>query len=220
MTQSASQAADPGSKADPAEEVEITEAAGATAPGEAIKADAAEIDEASDGADDDQPTATDERDEKIKTLEDRVIRIMADMENLRRRAEREKTDAHQFAVTGFARDLLSAADNMRRALESVPEAAREDDTLTSFLSGVEMTERELLNAFEKHGVKRIEPEGEKFDHNFHQAMFEVNETDAPSGTILQVLQPGYTLNGRLLRAAMVGVARPKSAKPQGVDTKV
>ncbi len=165
---------------------------------------------------------------EIAALKDQLLRALAETENLRRRAQREKEDASKFAITGFARDLLPVADNLRRALEAVaPEALATDEALKSLVTGVEMTERQLLAAFETHGMQRIDPMGQKFDSNLHQAMFEVPGTDQPAGTVVQVLQPGYVLNERLVRAAMVGVAKgePQPANDGGgpdgrVDTVV
>jgi molecular chaperone GrpE len=156
--------------------------------------------------------------EESAALKDQLLRTMADMENLRRRAQREKEDAARFGISGFARDLLAVADNLRRALEAVaPEALAGDEALKSLVTGVEMTERELLGAFEKHGLKRVDPLGQKFDSNLHQAMFEVPGTGQPHGTVVQVMQPGYVLSDRLLRAAMVGVAKgdPQAAGDGG-----
>jgi molecular chaperone GrpE len=138
---------------------------------------------------------------------------MAEVENIRRRAQREREDAVKYAATNVARDLLSTADNLRRALSSVNEAQLADESTKSLLTGVAATERELLAAFEKNGIKRLDPKGERFDHNFHQAIFEVENTGKPAGTVVEVLQPGYVLHDRLLRPAMVGVAKggPASA---------
>ncbi|TPW27447.1 nucleotide exchange factor GrpE [Pararhizobium mangrovi] len=142
-------------------------------------------------------------------LKDRFMRAAAEMENLRRRTEREVKDARSYAVTGFARDMLSVSDNLRRALEAVPQEMREnaDEALKTLLDGVEMTERDMLSALERHGVKRIEPEGQKFDPNFHQAMFEVPNESVPNGTVVQIVQAGYVIGERVLRPAMVGVSR-------------
>ncbi|WP_153770436.1 nucleotide exchange factor GrpE [Labrenzia sp. CE80] len=148
-------------------------------------------------------------------LKDRALRTMAEMENLRRRTEKEIKDARQYAVTGFARDLLSVSDNLRRALDSLPEEARQsaDAGLAALIEGVEMTERDLLNQLDKNGVKKLEPEGQKFDPNFHQAMFEVPNTEVPNNTVVQVVQAGYQIGERVLRPAMVGVSKggPKEA---------
>lgn len=146
-----------------------------------------------------------ERDE----LKDRVLRTLAEMENLRRRTEREVADARTYAVTNFARDLLNAADNIRRAIESVPAEARAgaDGPFKALLDGIELTERDLGKTFERHGVKLIEPKGQRFDPNRHQAMFEVPDAEVPSGTVVQVMQAGYSLGDRVLRPALVGVAK-------------
>ncbi len=143
---------------------------------------------------------------------DRLLRALAETENTRRRAQREREDAAKYAITGFAKDLLSAADNLRRALDSLPESEVGDERTRSLLAGVAATERELLSVFERHGLRRIDPQGERFDHNFHQAIFEAERDDQPTGTIVEVLQPGYVLHDRLLRPAMVGVAK-QPAKP-------
>jgi molecular chaperone GrpE len=127
----------------------------------------------------------------------------------------------KFANSGFAKDLVTVADNLRRAIESVPEAqAAKDELLKGLISGVSATERELLGAFEKHGIRKLDPMGEKFDHNFHQAIFELESTGKPAGTVVQVLQAGYTLHDRLLREAMVGVAKGPVAEPAASNDKV
>jgi molecular chaperone GrpE len=146
---------------------------------------------------------------------DRLLRALAEAENTRRRAQREREDASKYAITGFAKDLLSAADNLRRALDSLPEAEVRDERTRSLLAGVAATERELLSVFERHGIRRIDPQGERFDHNFHQAIYEAERADQPAGTVVEVLQPGYVLHDRLLRPAMVGVAKQplKPAEP-------
>ena len=141
---------------------------------------------------------------------DRLLRALAETENTRRRAQREREDATKYAIAAFAKDLLSTADNLRRALESLPEAEVRDERSRSLLAGVAATERELLSVFERHGIRRIDPMGERFDHNSHQAIFEAERSDQPPGTIVEVLQPGYLLHDRLLRPAMDGVAKPPS----------
>ncbi|MFC3712727.1 nucleotide exchange factor GrpE [Sphingoaurantiacus capsulatus] len=148
------------------------------------------------------------RDAEIADLKDRLLRQAAETENVRRRLDREKRDATAYAVTGFARDLLGVVDNLRRALDAIPAEARENETVKTVVTGVEMTERELVNTLARHGVTRIESQGEKLDPNRHQAMIEV-EHDAEAGTIVQELQAGYMLKDRLLRPAMVSVARAK-----------
>jgi len=142
-------------------------------------------------------------------LRDRLLRTLADVENLRRRTEREVADARNYAITRFAGDMLGVADNMARALASIPPEAREgaDPTLKAVVEGAELTEREMLRALEKHGVKKIDPKGEKFDPNFHQAMFEIPDPTVANGTVAQVVQVGYSIGDRVLRPAMVGVAR-------------
>lgn len=143
------------------------------------------------------------------SLKDKALRTMAEMENLRRRTEKEIADARIYAVTSFARDLLTVADNMRRGLESVsPEShATADGPLKALIEGVELTERDLLNTLERHGVRRIEPQGTRFDPNQHQAMFEVEDASVPSGTVTTVVQSGFMIGERVLRPAMVGVAK-------------
>ncbi|HYM71350.1 MAG TPA: nucleotide exchange factor GrpE [Stellaceae bacterium] len=161
--------------------------------------------------------------ERIAALEaelaegqDKLLRALAEVENVRRRAQRERVDGEKYAVSGFARDLLSVADNLRRALDSLPEAEAKDDRTKNLLAGVAATERELLAVFERNGLKRIDALGERFDHNFHQAVFEAENTGRPAGTVVEVLQPGYLLHERLLRPAMVGVAKGNAAA-EGAD---
>ncbi|MFI0844791.1 nucleotide exchange factor GrpE [Mesorhizobium sp. IMUNJ 23232] len=141
-------------------------------------------------------------------LKDRALRTVAEMENLRRRTAREIQDARAYAVANFARDMLSVSDNLSRALQAVSaEAKAADPSLATLVEGVEMTERSMLSTLERHGVKRLEPQGEKFDPNFHQAMFEVPNPQVPANTVVQVVQPGYSIGERVLRPAMVGVAK-------------
>jgi len=141
-------------------------------------------------------------------MRDRLLRTMADMENLRRRTEREKADTSRYAVSNFARDVLTVGDNLRRTIEHVPaDAAAQDPALKSFLDGVELTERELLNVLERHGVTRIDPVGQRFDPNCHQAMYEVQNPDVPEGTVIDVMQAGYVIGDRCLRPALVAVAK-------------
>jgi len=140
---------------------------------------------------------------------DRLLRTLAEMENLRRRTEREVADARTYGITSFARDILAVADNMERALKALDAEIRDkaDAGVKALLDGVELTERELLKVMEKHGIARIEPLGQKFDPNLHQAMFELPDPSVPVGTVVQVVQPGYTIGGRVLRPALVGVAK-------------
>jgi molecular chaperone GrpE len=142
-------------------------------------------------------------------LRDRYLRLAAEMDNLRRRTEREVKDAKSYSVAGFARDMLAVSDNLRRALDAIPAEARDaaDAGFTTLIEGVEMTERAMLSALERHGVQKLEPVGQKFDPNFHQAMFEVPNPEVPNNTVVQVVQAGYTIGERVLRPAMVGVAK-------------
>jgi molecular chaperone GrpE len=151
-------------------------------------------------------------------LKDRALRAAAEMENLRRRTTRELQDARVYAVANFARDMLSVSDNLRRALDAIPaEAKTSDDAgFKALIDGVEITERSMLSTLERHGVKKLEPQGEKFDPNFHQAMFEVPNADIPANTVTQVVQAGYSIGDRVLRPAMVGVSKggPKHVAPE------
>jgi molecular chaperone GrpE len=153
---------------------------------------------------------------ELAESKDRLLRALAETENVRRRAQREREDAARFGASNLAKDLVNVADNLRRALASVPEAQVKDDLTRTLLQGVDATERELLAAFERHGIRRIDPMGERFDHNFHQAIMEIENSGEPGGTVVQVLQPGYAMHDRLLRPAMVAVAkgeRPPGATP-------
>jgi molecular chaperone GrpE len=141
-------------------------------------------------------------------LRDRLLRTMAEMENVRRRAEREKGETAKYAISNFARDVLTVGDNLHRVIEHVPgEAAANDPALKSFLDGVELTERELINMLERHGVSRLDPLGARFDPNYHQAMYEVANTDVPDGTVVDVMQAGYAIGDRCLRPALVAIAK-------------
>ena len=158
---------------------------------------------------------------EVAELKDKLLRSHAEMENMRRRAEREREDAQKYAMSKFARDLLSVADNLRRALDNAPKS--EDAALLNLLSGVEVTERELLTVLDRHQIKKIDALGQRFDANFHEAAFELEDPSKPAGTVVQVVAPGYTIAGRLLRAAMVGVSKggPREAgMTQKVDTSV
>jgi molecular chaperone GrpE len=140
---------------------------------------------------------------------DKMLRTLAEMENLRKRTAREVADARTYAIAAFARDVLDIADNLQRALDAVPADAKAaaDPGLKALIEGVELTERSLLNALEKNGVKRFDPSGEKFDPNFQQAMYEVPDSSVPAGTVVQVVQAGFTLGERVLRPALVAVSK-------------
>jgi molecular chaperone GrpE len=145
---------------------------------------------------------------ELADAKDKLLRALAETENTRRRAQREREDVQRYAVANFAKDVLTVADNLRRAIESASGAPARDELTQTLLAGVAATERELQAVLERHGVKKIEPApGDKFDPNLHEAMFELENTARPAGSIVQVLQPGYRIHDRLLRAAMVGVAK-------------
>ena len=147
-------------------------------------------------------------------LTDRLLRLAADMDNLRRRSERDVSDARRYAVTRFAADMLAVSDNLARTLDAVPEEAREagDPAFKAILEGVEITRREMERVLKAHGVTRIAAAGEPFDPHNHQAMFEVEDPSVPAGTVVQVVQDGYSIGDRVLRAALVGVAKGGPAK--------
>ena len=180
-------------------------------------------------ADADNATAPEAADSKVESkvdslaaakreaaeFKDKLLRTLAEMENLRKRTEREVLDARVYGIAGFARDVLAVADNMHRALAAIGPELREaaDAKVKALIEGVELTERELLKSLEKNGVKKFSPEGEKFDPNVHQAMYEVPTSDLPPGQVAQVIQAGYMIGDRVLRPAMVAVSKaaPKSA---------
>ncbi len=162
-----------------------------------------------------EPTPSTALEREHAEMKDRLLRTLAEMENLRKRTEREVADARLYGASSFARDMLAVADNMRRALDAVPAEARAsaEAGMKSLLEGVELTERELLKGLEKNGIRQFNPQGEKFDPNVHQAMFEVPDASIPAGSIVQVVQPGYMIGERVLRPALVGVSKggPKAA---------
>lgn len=171
----------------------------------------------------DQTAAPEAAEDRVATLEaevaslkDQLLRAVAETENTRRRAQRDREDASKYAVSSFAKELVTVADNLRRALDAVPAEGREQDEMLKGLAiGVEATERQLFAAFDRAGIKRIDPTGDMFDPNFHQVMFEIENTGKAAGTVVQVLQPGYTIHGRLLREAMVGVAKASANETGG-----
>ena len=158
---------------------------------------------------------------EVADLKDRLLRSLAEMENLRRRTERQIADERVYGIAGFARDMLAVGDNMRRALDAVTPELREnaDPAVKALIEGVELTEREFLKVLEKHGVKKLEPLGGKFDPNLHQAMYEVPDPSVPAGTVAQVVQAGYTIGERVLRPALVAVSKggAKPAAPPAND---
>lgn len=157
------------------------------------------------------PAATDaltKAQAELAELKDRLLRTAAESENLRRRMEREKEDALKYGAAKFSKDILTVADNLRRALENAPKSEAEaSEPVRNLIVGIEATERELLSVFERHGITRIDPKGQRFDPNQHQAMFEVQDPTQPAGTVVQVIAAGFMQHGRLLRAAMVGVSK-------------
>ncbi|MBL6935070.1 MAG: nucleotide exchange factor GrpE [Alphaproteobacteria bacterium] len=204
-----------GGEGDPAEDAaETTETAETAETGDASEATEDEPSEDAPGAEEDDPEA------RIAELEDKLLRSRADMENMRSRLTREMDEKAKYAATALARDILTAADNLQRALDCIsPEAREQDEALENFAAGVEAIEREMLAAFGNHNIRKIEPVDEKFNPEFHQAMFEVENTGRAPGTVVEVVQPGYLLHDRLLRPAMVGVAKGEPSE-ESVDTKV
>jgi molecular chaperone GrpE len=166
----------------------------------------------------DDPLAVAQR--ESAELKDKLLRTLAEMENLRRRTEREVTDARTYGIASFARDVLGIADNMQRALDAARQELGNsaDPGVKTLLEGVELTERELLKALEKNGVKKFDPQGEKFDPNLHQAMYEVPDASVPSGMVMQVIQPGYMIGERILRPALVAVSKGGGKPVNGGDT--
>ena len=152
-----------------------------------------------------------ELESQVDDLTDRLLRAVAETENVRRRAEKERDDLRKYAVQKFAEDMLAVADNLKRALDAIPAEGREDPAVKALIEGVELTGRELSGAMERHGIRQVEAQGKRFDPNQHQAVFEVESADAAPGTVVQVLRDGYTIHDRLLRAAMVGVAKAPAA---------
>ena len=171
--------------------------------------------------DDDEPVADsaaptyEELQSEVAEIKDQLLRSLAEGENTRRRTEREKADMSKYAITNFAREIISVADNLTRALGSINDDARtENEELANLCLGIEMTDKELTNTFEKFNIQLVNSIGQKFDHNIHQAMFEVDDPDKPAGVVVQEIQKGYVLHDRLLRPAMVGVSKggPKLEK--------
>jgi molecular chaperone GrpE len=158
-------------------------------------------------------------DRELAEAKDRLLRTLADMDNMRKRTEREVADARVYGISSFARDILGVADNMHRAMAALDDElrAKADESLKALLDGVELTERELINVLEKHGVTKIEPLGQKFDPNRHQAMYEIEDASVPSGTVVQVMQAGYLIGERVLRPALVAVAKGGAKAPPAND---
>ncbi len=152
---------------------------------------------------------------ELTEVKDQMLRAVAETENIRKRAQKQTEDAHKFATANFARSLLAVADNLRRTIDAVPqEEAGEHEFLNTLLEGVRGIERDVLSAFDQNGIEKIEPVGTAFDPNFHEAMFELEDADHPAGTVVQLVELGYVLNGRLLRAARVGIAKAPKTPPK------
>lgn len=183
-----------------------------------------QVSEAAPGADHSAAQAKiAELEKRLADMKDQALRALAEADNVRKRAERAKEDTAKFAVSSFARDLLSVADNLRRALGAMPQEAREKNPeLVNIHTGISAIERDLLRIFESNGIKRIDPINQKFDANHHEVMFEVESPNQPAGTVVQVIDPGYLIHERLLRPARVGVAKGGDASTQGgnVDQQV
>ena len=154
--------------------------------------------------------------DQLKEAKEQLLRAMAEVENTRKRAQRDREDSRKYAITNFAKDLIVVADNLRRALDSIPEdTSASSDHFINLKAGVEATERELLKSLEKNGIQKLSPLNEKFDPNFHEVMFEGPAPDKEPGTVIQVIEEGYIIHDRLLRPARVGVAK---AEPQATET--
>ncbi len=158
-------------------------------------------------------------DRELAEAKDRLLRALADMDNMRKRTEREVADARVYGISNFARDILGVADNMHRAMQALDDElrAKADEATKALLEGVELTERELMNVLEKHGVTRVEPLGQKFDPNRHQAMYEIEDASVPSGSVIQVMQAGYLIGERVLRPALVAVSKGGAKAPPAND---
>ena len=162
----------------------------------------------------DENIEEDSLEKEIETLKEEKIRLLAEMENLRKRFEREKVETIKFGSINLARDILSPGDNLERALEALPEDENHSESIKNLIDGLKMVLKEYKSTLEKHGVKKIETLNQKFDHNFHQAMMEVENNEVEEGTVVQEVQSGYTMHNRLLRAAMVGVSKKPVAKTE------
>ena len=165
----------------------------------------------------DENTEEDNLEKEIESLKEEKIRLLAEMENLRKRFEREKVETIKFGSINLARDVLSPGDNLERALDALPEDENHPQSIKNLIDGLKMVLKEFKSSLEKHGVKKIETLNQKFDHNFHQAMMEIENNDIEEGIVVQEVQSGYTMHDRLLRAAMVGVSKKTATKTE--DTK-
>lgn len=209
---------------DPKTDAELEEDAIARAQEQAAFADEMETDAEDQAEDAPKEDSAPDLEGQLAETKDQLMRALAEIENTRRRAQKDRQDASKFAVQGFAKDMLSVADNLRRALDAMPEDAKSNEQMKNLIEGIEATEREMLRTFEKNGIQKLNPEGEMFNPNFHEVMFETPIPGQPAGTIIQVIEVGYMLNERLLRPARVGVAKDDgSGTPPpngGIDTEV
>jgi len=165
----------------------------------------------------DENTEEDNLEKEIESLKEEKIRLLAEMENLRKRFEREKVETIKFGSINLARDILSPGDNLERALDALPEDENHPQSIKNLIDGLKMVLKEFKSSLEKHGVKKIESLNQKFDHNFHQAMMEIENNDVEEGTVVQEVQSGYTMHDRLLRAAMVGVSKKPTIKTEDTE---
>ena len=148
--------------------------------------------------------------DEIEQLRDEKLRLLADMENLRKRSDRDRVDSIRYGSINFARDILSPSDNLSRALDAIPKDAKKTETITNLINGLRMVQKEFTSILEKHGIKKIEALNQRFDHNFHQAMMEIESEEVEEGLVIQEIQSGYIMHDRLLRPSMVGVAKKPS----------
>lgn len=156
--------------------------------------------------------------QEVAALKDQRIRALAEVDNIRKRAQRDQDELSKYAVTGFARDMVSVLENLKRAADSIETHKSSTDLIKILGEGIDLTLNELLGIFERYGIKRIDPLNQKFDHNFHQAVAQVESAGVPAGTVVQVIQAGYIIHDRLLRPAMVAVSKQASEAPKSVDT--
>ena len=168
---------------------------------------------------DSESSVEDKLKQEVENIKEEKIRLLAEMENLRKRFEREKVETIKFGSINLARDILSPGDNLERALDALPEDENNTESIKNLIDGLKMVLKEYKSTLEKHGVKKIETLNKKFDHNFHQAMMEIENNDVEEGTVVQEIQSGYTMHDRLLRAAMVGVSKRTSSKDEDVKDK-
>lgn len=186
-----------------------------------VDGDQAEAGSPEDNTDSGLAQRVKELEEEVASMKDKALRALAEAENTRRRAEKSQTDTAKFAISKFAKDLLEVSDNMRRAVEAIPkDQAEENDLIKNIIVGIEATEKSLIATFERNGIKKIEPTEGKFDPNLHEAMFETEDPSKKPGEIVQLIEPGFILNDRLLRPARVGVAKGSAGKAQNVDAEL